>query len=147
MDTDNKLCILTSADMTELGDIEKACFAHPWSFREFETSMLRDHFYALGVRVQHTLIAYVTFYFVVDEMEIVALAVRKEYRRMGWGDLLLRGLTSFAREHGACRIFLEVRESNGAARALYMKNGFCSAGVRTNYYAAGEDALVMEWLA
>ena len=145
MDTDKKICVLTLSDVPDLAAVEAACFAKPWSSREFEACMLQDHFHALGIRVQHIIIAYVTFFFVVDEMEIVNLAVRKEYRRMGWGQFLFGGLRTFARDHRVHRIFLEVRNSNLAARELYVKNGFSLVGVRTNYYALeGEDALIME---
>ncbi|MCY1457753.1 Ribosomal-protein-alanine acetyltransferase [compost metagenome] len=64
----------------------------------------------------------------------------------GLGRLLFRALVKLAREHGAQRVFLEVRPSNTPAVALYHSEGFNEIGRRPRYYPARdgrEDALVM----
>ena len=74
--------------------------------------------------------------------EIENMVVAPEVRRRGLGKQLLAGLVELAREQGADRIFLEVRETNEAARALYNKFGFRQAGRRKSYYHnPEEDAL------
>lgn len=73
----------------------------------------------------------------LDEAEILNLAVHPEFRRQGVGLELLRGLS-------VPRIFLEVRESNHAARALYRRAGFEECGLRRKYYDnPPEDGIVM----
>lgn len=142
-----KLCELHESDIPALVVLEEACFARPWTFREFEISMRQKSFYALGVRLQHTIIAYVTFFLVVDELEIVNFAVLEAYRCRGLGQFLLGSVISFAGGHDVARILLEVRRSNQAARGLYVKNGFKIIGVRNHYYPPdGEDALLMEYV-
>ena len=67
------------------------------------------------------------------------------FRRRGIGDALLKGLTEEAARRDAGSIFLEVRESNDAARAMYRKAGFLEKGIRRNYYHAPiENAVVMQ---
>lgn len=82
---------------------------------------------------------------VVDEAEVVNLAVAPQARRKGQGGALLKAALDEFRARGASRVFLEVRESNLAARAFYAKHGFSQAGKRLNYYRKPEEAaIVME---
>ena len=81
---------------------------------------------------------------VSGEAEILNLAVTPGWRRRGLGRRLVETAIEAARAAGATRIFLEVRESNGAALALYAALGFLEAGRRRNYYRAPEeDALIL----
>lgn len=80
-----------------------------------------------------------------DEVEILNLAVRSEFRRCGRGTSLLRAaLQAFQHQH-VTHALLEVRESNAAAIAFYRRHGFVPTGRRKGYYQdPHEDALVME---
>jgi [ribosomal protein S18]-alanine N-acetyltransferase len=73
------------------------------------------------------------------ESELLQVEVAEEYRRRGLASALLSAAL-------AGTVFLEVRESNAAAIALYSTLGFVATGKRKDYYRAPrEDALVMEW--
>ena len=79
-----------------------------------------------------------------DEAEIISVAVRKEFRRKGVARALMERMIADARLAGARSFYLEVRASNAAAAALYSTLGFCSYGVRKNYYTLPrEDAILM----
>ncbi len=79
-----------------------------------------------------------------DEAEILNLAVAHEIRSRGVGAGLLDAAMEFAREGGAKRLFLEVRESNAAAIAFYKRAGFEESGRRKSYYRDPiEDACVL----
>ena len=84
---------------------------------------------------------------VVDEAEILTLAVRPLSRRSGLGLRLVQRGAAEATAQGAARLFLEVAEDNAAARALYARAGFIQAGLRRRYYARADgsavDALVL----
>lgn len=78
------------------------------------------------------------------EWEIENVVVSRALRRRGIGEELIREILRRAGERGVTEIFLEVRESNVAARALYGKWGFEEAGRRSRYYCdPEEDALVL----
>jgi [ribosomal protein S18]-alanine N-acetyltransferase len=77
------------------------------------------------------------------EWEIENVAVAEPARRRGLGTRLLNEFLDFIRREGATSVFLEVRESNHAARALYEKWRFIESGRRTRYYVdPPEDALL-----
>ena len=89
-------------------------------------------------------LGYVVSWYVMDEAEIANLAVSDDVRGAGIGARLLDHALEIARERRSQVVFLEVRESNAAARALYASRGFEVAGRRSKYYRKPvEDALVL----
>lgn len=81
---------------------------------------------------------------VLDEMEIIGIAVHESVRKQGIGESLFHAVKNEIKVHGLTAIFLEVREGNLAARRFYEKIGFETVGRRTNYYShPEEDAIIM----
>lgn len=77
------------------------------------------------------------------DWEIENLAVAGPARRRGLGAALVAHLLGTVRRLGAESVFLEVRESNAAARALYEKWGFVESGRRPRYYSHPEEDAVV----
>jgi ribosomal-protein-alanine N-acetyltransferase len=78
-----------------------------------------------------------------DECELENVVVAESSQRRGLGSKLIRTLIDEVGDRKVARIFLEVRESNLAARALYLKCGFAISGRRASYYAdPREDAVL-----
>jgi [ribosomal protein S18]-alanine N-acetyltransferase len=91
-----------------------------------------------------SIVAYLAAHHVDRDWELQYIVVAKESRRMGLGTYLLNEFISHVRATSGNRIFLEVRESNHAARALYRKAGFEPAGLRKSYYSnPAEDAILL----
>lgn len=80
---------------------------------------------------------------VAGEWEIENIAVSGAARRRGLGTRLLGEFLDQARDKGASAVFLEVRESNVAARALYEKWAFEKSGSRARYYTHPEEDAIM----
>jgi [ribosomal protein S18]-alanine N-acetyltransferase len=81
-----------------------------------------------------------------DEWEIENIAVTGEARRCGLGSRLVGELLDLVRSRGGKTVFLEVRESNRAARSLYEKWAFIEVGRRKMYYQnPAEDALLLQF--
>ena len=80
---------------------------------------------------------------VAQEVEIFDLAVDIRFRRHGIASFLLENVLALAKDRGANQIFLEVRESNAAAIALYRKFGFSATGHRPNYYRDSNEAALL----
>lgn len=78
-----------------------------------------------------------------DECELENVVVAESRQRRGLASRLIQELVKLAADRKAARIFLEVRESNVAARGLYEKCGFAIHGRRKSYYAGPtEDAVL-----
>ena len=77
------------------------------------------------------------------EWEIENIIIAEQLQRHGWGTRLLGTFLNMIRKRGAKSVFLEVRESNTAARRLYEKWALVENGRRKNYYVSpNEDALI-----
>jgi len=74
---------------------------------------------------------------ILDETEILTLAVHPDFRRRGIGQALVQNVL------GKGKVFLEVAVCNNQAAALYEKCAFVKAGIRRAYYRDGSDALVL----
>ena len=79
---------------------------------------------------------------VLDEAELLLLAVKPDMRRRGIGQKLLELFANDSQEHGALRLFLEMREGN-PAEELYLQFGFSPIGRRRQYYR-GADGVRMD---
>ena len=82
-----------------------------------------------------------------EECELENIVVAEASRRRGLGSQLIRALIKTGRDQNVNRIFLEVRESNAAARALYENCGFVGEGRRTAYYSDPAENAVLYTLA
>lgn len=125
--------------------IEQQVFADPWTVRDFEDCVTSDATFLVAETEDGTGVAgYVIALDAADEGEILNLAVAPDGRRRGLGRALVEEVLAELSERGARNIYLEVRESNAAARALYAAHGFREVGRRPGYYRRPvEDAIVL----
>lgn len=141
-------------DLELVGAIERASFSDPWSVESLASALALPHarfFVAEDLNVGRVgrggaapLLGYVVALLYGDEGEIADLAVAPTARRRGIGGALLDRVLATAMESGVRALYLEVRESNLAARALYQSRGFDMVGQRRGYYQRpSEDALVL----
>ena len=97
----------------------------------------------LAENSDRTLYGFVMARIAGDECELENIAVARKQQGQGIGTELVRGLVTAVRTEKASRIFLEVRESNTAARGLYERCGFSINGRRPGYYTSpAEDAIL-----
>ena len=132
------------SDIAQIAEIEKQCFSDPWSEQAFESSMNTPFFYGFLFEEGGQVCAYACEMVIFEDAEILNIAVAPSFRRRGLGKELMLALENYAKNKGAERLLLEVREGNLAARGLYEKQGFLAFGVRKNYYEDGENAIVMQ---
>ncbi|MCA9910501.1 MAG: ribosomal protein S18-alanine N-acetyltransferase, partial [Anaerolineae bacterium] len=90
------------------------------------------------------IVGYGGLWLISDEAHISTIATHPDFRRRGWGELLLAGMVQKAMLLSAAYVVLEVRVSNTTAQALYHKYGFVTVDVKKGYYHNnGEDAYDM----
>lgn len=90
-------------------------------------------------------VAYGGLWLMVDEAHVTSVAVRPDCRGKGIGELLMLSLFEISQRVNARWVTLEVRKSNAAARALYLKLGFREAGIRPRYYTDNNEDAVIMW--
>ena len=102
---------------------------------------------ALVVEQSGSVVGFIVGRQVADEWEIENIAVTGAARRCGLGSRLVGEFLDLVRGRGGKAVFLEVRESNEAARSLYEKWAFLEVGRRKMYYQdPAEDALVLKFI-
>ena len=139
-----RLAPMRETDLAEVLAIEDAIYTHPWTRGNFADS-LRAAYQCWTWRAGNELIGYFILLVAAGEAHLLNLSVAAAHQRGGHGSTLLNEAMRVARNRAAQHIFLEVRPSNGGAKALYSRFGFRQVAVRPNYYPAHEgreDALV-----
>jgi [ribosomal protein S18]-alanine N-acetyltransferase len=146
MDGPYRIRSAVPADAAALVAIERRCFSDPWSEASFREALESPWTFALVAHSGHGIVGYLIGREVAGTGEILNLAVTPDARRRGVARALLRGGLRFFRKRRVEEVFLEVRESNQSAQALYLSAGFRPVGQRAAYYRnPKEDALVL-WL-
>lgn len=137
-------------DADSMAAIEALCFSDPWSAESFRQMMEMPVSHTLTVwdeEAEPMLVGYLLLLAIAPEVEIANIAVSPSFRRQGIGRALLEEGIARMRAEGCDRFFLEVREHNLSAQALYSGLGFAQVGRRKNYYQnPREDALLMALL-
>ncbi len=132
---------LDENNAVDVAELEKECFgADAWSENLIRNELNDENKRYILVYEDGKLAGYGGFNQVLDEGQINNVAVGKNYRRKGYGSLILTQFFELAPKLGINSFTLEVREGNTPARSLYEKHGFISAGTRKGYYRDGENA-------
>lgn len=135
---------LEPADLPAVLRIEQTSFSTPWSAQTFRSLLRRADTDMIAAVSADRLLGYAVSWTILDQAELGNVAVAPEERARGIGRALVQAMLDRVRQRGAAECYLEVREGNASARALYERCGFSVIGRRRRYYARPtEDALVM----
>ena len=135
---------MTQNDCEQVAAIEAVSFSMPWSLKAFTDTVEKDNFRYFVAEEAGEILGYCGFLFVLDEAEIPNVCVKSSARKQGVGKKMMNELIEEAKKLGISTLFLEVRESNAAARALYKSLGFAEDGIRKNFYEQPvEHAILM----
>jgi ribosomal-protein-alanine N-acetyltransferase len=142
-----RLVPMTLSDLDAVMAVEQATYEFPWTRGNMVDSVLTGHLASVLLAPDGLVVGYFVAMVGVEEMHLLNLTVAPAFQRQGHARALLDVLVSHCREHGARRLWLEVRPSNARARRIYERYGFRLVGMRRGYYPAGqgrrEDAQVM----
>ena len=139
----SEIRLASEADLSGVAALERECFSDPWSEDSFRSELGEDSIFL--VCGADGIDGFCILRLLTPECEILNVAVRKEARRSGVGKALLQEAVTLAEGRGADTFFLEVREQNIPARALYEALGFTAVGRRKRYYShPTEDAILMQ---
>ena len=141
---DYQIVPMTAAHVPQIAALEGVCFSDPWP----EAAILPELTNALRLWLVavsgDSVLGYVGSQTVMDESDMMNLAVAPACRRQGIARALITALMKALQKKGSGSLTLEVRASNAGAIALYESMGFLAVGRRPNYYFhPKEDALIL----
>ena len=131
-------------DVEAVARIERRVQSHPWTLNQFKESV--DDYVSTVIEKHGQVVGFCILQPVVDEANLLLMAIDPEVQGQGMGYQLLNHSISLL-PNDPVQIFLEVRESNIPAIALYEKSGFHQIDIRKNYYPKSdgtkENAVIM----
>ncbi|AFP84841.1 ribosomal protein S18-alanine N-acetyltransferase [secondary endosymbiont of Ctenarytaina eucalypti] len=136
----NTIVPLLPDDMSEAWNIEQLSHELPWSEKTFSENQGRNYLNfkrCVGDRI----VAFAITQTVLDEASLFNIAVHPHYQRLGHGSALLDHLITELTQRKVLTLWLEVRESNATALALYHSRGFNEVSIRHHYYPLTEGRM------
>lgn len=132
-------------DIEQMTAIEAQVFSQPWSRKSFEEALSYENLLFVVAVMEETIIGYCGLYMVLDEGNVINVAVKEEFR----GRHIAQEMLTFLMEEGAKQnitaFTLEVREHNETALHVYENMGFESVGIRKNFYEKPIENAIIMW--
>lgn len=139
-----KIHELQISNINDILDIEQELNIHILSKENILKDLKNQHFKYFIAKYEDVVIGYTSISY-IEDIEIESIVVKKDFQRLGIGNLLLNHIFCFAKLNNIQNIFLEVRSSNTPAINLYLKKGFKRINIRKNYYTdTNEDAIILK---
>lgn len=139
---------MLTEDLDRVMRNERTGYAFPWAESHMDSCLQgKDHCWV--IELDSNIVGHGVSSVILDEGHILNICIAHAWQSQGLGGGLLTFMLEDLTRQGAHSVFLEVRESNLAARHLYENHGFKQIGLRKGYYPAGrirEDAIVMQRL-
>lgn len=122
-------------DALAISAIHGSSFPSPWPL-SYWTRTISDPLHRIYVAAMPGCppLGYLVARRIVDQAEIISMAVVAGSRRQGVARGLLDALTEDLCGELPCRLFLEVAADNAAAFELYRRAGFEEIAIRAGYY-------------
>ena len=141
-----KIRRMQPADVCDAAAIEKQIITPPWTEADYLDALSKDSYLVLAAEDETGKLAgYCVASMAVDEAEIIDVGVSPDRQGCGTGGRLVQEMLERLHALGITAVFLEVREHNGPALAVYEKNGFKAVGRRKAFYSdPTEDAIIMK---
>ena len=124
-----KINPIKKSDYFKILQIEQNLFKNTMIKKELNNFFSQSSF-RIGKIEEDKITGYISFYQVMDEVEIIKIGIIKSYQRNGYGSFLIKELKKL----NIKKIFLEVSTENVKAINFYLKNGFKEIGLRKRYY-------------
>ncbi|MDE0545431.1 ribosomal protein S18-alanine N-acetyltransferase [Microbacterium sp. C7(2022)] len=138
----------TADDLGAIMALERASFpSDAWSEAMMAEEIASPHGWYIVDEQAGALVGYAGLRAVrgAKDADVQTITIAESARGRGRGRALLRALMAEASDRGVHDVFLEVRDDNPVAQALYVSEGFQEIGRRPRYYQPDDvDAVVMK---
>lgn len=125
---------MTLEDLDSISSILVSDFDDFWTLDILSSELKSNSSYYFVAKINEKIVGFAGIKVILDEVDIMNIVTRKNFRNLGIGGLLMQKLLDLSRSLGVTRITLEVNEENFSAIHLYEKFGFKRVGTRKNYY-------------
>ena len=137
---------LEVAHIREIAQLEELCFPDPWTEDMFIQLLSNPLAVFITAQKDGEVVGYAGIYHILSEGQLMNIAVKEEYRRLGIAEKMFDFILEYAKENDIEVITLEVRKENDPAISLYEKLGFEKVGERPGYYShPTDDAVLMNY--
>ena len=115
-----------------------------WTKKQWQSELRKDGIKVFGLFLSDFVIGICSIQIILDEVQINFFAINNNFRRNGFGTLMMRHLFFISKKLKIKKILLEVSKTNSVAENFYSHFNFCTVGIRKNFYKDGSDALLKE---
>ncbi len=138
------LKILSKEDVSIILGLYQTDFSDGWNKEQLISSFDSGYFLCIGAFLEDELVGVITATKSFEDADIEGIVTKNQFRNRGIASTLMNRLIEELSKSKVKNIFLEVRESNSVAIALYKKFNFKLISQRKKYYSNGENALIFK---
>ncbi len=141
---EEKNIVIENMKISDLENLKISDFDDFWNVDILKDELTSDTSQFICAKYENKIVGFAGIKIILDEADLMNIAVKKDYRRQGIATLLLNHILTICQEKGIKTIHLEVNEENFSAISLYQKLGFKECGRRKQYYDNKYDAILMK---
>ena len=141
---EGKSLVIKNMQISDLDNLDISKFDDFWNIDILKDELKSENSKFICATLENTVVGFAGIKIILDEADIMNIAVMKNYRRQGVATLLLNHILHICQEKNIKTIHLEVNEENFSAISLYQKFGFKECGRRKKYYDNQYDAILMK---
>ena len=131
-------------DLDSIKSVLQDEFDDFWNYNVFKEELKNENSYYIIAKLEDNIVGFGGIWKAVDDVHITNIVVKKNFRKLGIGNVILEHLIKIGRNiQDINSITLEVNSQNTPAINLYLKFGFKKVGLRKNYYGLDENAIIM----
>ena len=141
---EGKNMVIENMNITDIENLDISDFDDFWNMDILKEELTSETSQFFCAKYENKIVGFAGIKIIIDEADIMNIAVKKDYRRQGIATLLLNHILNICKEKEINTIHLEVNEENFSAISLYQKLGFKECGRRKQYYDNTYDAILMK---
>lgn len=134
---------MSTSHLEEIKDILLTDFDDFWTYSVFKSELGNPNSQYFVAIQDDEIVGFAGVWKAVDDMHITNIVTKISKRHLGIASTLLEKLIAISKEDQVDSLTLEVNENNTYAIKLYEKYNFKKIGLRKNYYAQNENAIIM----
>lgn len=139
-----EICKMSKKDICQILLLNCLLNSNSWKQDDYLAILSSTTQNCIVAKINSSVVGFLVFNILVDEIEILQIAVNVNVQRNNIGTTLIKYLYDLANQYSMKKIYLEVASKNISAIAFYNKLGFHDLYIRKKYYLDGDHAIIKE---